>query len=126
MPRPRCRLSPASLAAFRAARLCSAALTFARRRTCRTSVRPAPAERPDEHQDREELVPRGRDQLLTEGVGGRRRRTRDVRERGVGRLADTQIAPGVNETVFASELPPITLITVWNVTGIPYAARKQR
>ena len=32
--------------------------------------------------------------------------------------------PGVNDTVFARELPPTTDITVWNVTGIPYAARK--
>ena len=26
--------------------------------------------------------------------------------------------PGVNETVFASELPPITDMIVWNVTGM--------
>ena len=32
--------------------------------------------------------------------------------------------PGVAETVFASELPPATDMTVWKVTGIGYAARK--
>ena len=36
----------------------------------------------------------------------------------------TPMPPGVAETVFASELPPTIDITVWNVTGIAYAARK--
>jgi len=36
----------------------------------------------------------------------------------------TPTPPGVAETVFASELPPITAMIVWKVTGMPYAARK--
>src|SRR5262245_11159844 len=31
--------------------------------------------------------------------------------------------PGVADTVLARELPPITHMTEWIVTGIPYAAR---
>jgi len=36
----------------------------------------------------------------------------------------TPTPPGVREVVFAIELPPTTLITVWNETGIAYAERK--
>ena len=36
----------------------------------------------------------------------------------------TPAPPGVTDTTFASEFPPATLMIVWNVTGIPYAARK--
>src|SRR5262249_4476929 len=36
----------------------------------------------------------------------------------------TPTPPGVNEVTFAIELPPVPDITVWKVTGMPYAARK--
>src|SRR5215218_10417751 len=35
----------------------------------------------------------------------------------------TPTPPGVTETVLAIEFPPITAITVWNVTAIPYPDR---
>src|SRR5215212_1663959 len=36
----------------------------------------------------------------------------------------TPAPPGVTEVTFATELPPVTCMTVWKLTGIEYAARK--
>jgi hypothetical protein len=78
-----------------------------------------PTERPDHERHRESDVPRGDGELLPSeyavAVAG------SVTPPRAATLVAwlTPTPPGVTETMLAIELPPMTDITVWNVTAIP-------
>ena len=80
-----------------------------------------PAEGPDNEREREGDVPGGDGQLLAEH-GTAVAVAASVSPPRAATLAAwlTPTPPGVTETMFlAIEFPPITDITVWNVTAIP-------